>query len=50
MQQLEARMALRSTRPAAETVADEVQAALEAAATQLRAASTQLRARVDATD
>jgi hypothetical protein len=48
LQQLEARLALRSTRPAAETVEDEVQAAMASEAAQLKAVATQLHARVDA--
>lgn len=48
LQQLDARLALRSVRPAAEAVEDEVQAALAAAAAQLNAVSAQLNARVAA--
>lgn len=48
LQQLEARLALRASRPAAETVEDEVQAALAAEAAQLKGVSSQLNARVDA--
>jgi hypothetical protein len=48
LQNLEARLALRSTRPAAETVEDEVQAAMASEAAQLKAVATQLHARVDA--
>lgn len=48
LHQLEARLALRSSRPTAEAVEDEVQAAMAAEAAQLNAVSTQLHARVDA--
>lgn len=48
IQQLEARLALRSGRPAAETVEDEVQAALAAEAAQLKGVSSQLHERVNA--
>lgn len=48
LQHLEARFALRAARPAAESVEDEVQAALAAEAAQLKDVSTQLHARVGA--
>lgn len=48
LQHLQARFALRATRPAAELVEDDVQAALAAEAAQLKDVSTQLHARVGA--
>lgn len=48
LEQLEARLAVRSNRPAAEAVEDEVQAALAAEAAQLSAVRTQLQARATA--
>lgn len=50
MQQLQARCSIRTGRPDAEAVADEVQYALAAEAAQLCGVSAQLAQRVDAAD